>query len=262
MFMKICTWNCRYGLTPEKAAHICQAGYNADIYVIQEYDMLNNKPINEIEKHLGQLQDKYGDGREYGANAESGGDLGLALFSNTYQIERIYSNTIPYRYVVPYKVTCKETNESFTCIHVWTKIAGPKANQKQDYIMQVIGALEDPTYNKLLIPEDNKALWIGDFNSSMQLKNEIDKNNHTRFLENMKKYGLVSAYHTNRQKKHGEEDQFTFIGTYRNGQQRFFNDYIFYHHDRFKCKTVTIGRFNTFSFFSDHCPVLAELQLL
>ncbi len=260
--MKICTWNCRYGLTPEKAAHICQAGYNADIYAIQEYDMLNNKPINEIEKHLGQLQDKYGDGREYGANAESGGDLGLALFSNTYQIERIYSNTIPYRYVVPYKVTCKETNESFTCIHVWTKIAGPKANQKQDYIMQVIGALEDPTYNKLLIPEDNKALWIGDFNSSMQLKNEIDKNNHTRFLENMKKYGLVSAYHTNRQKKHGEEDQFTFIGTYRNGQQRFFNDYIFYHHDRFKCKTVTIGRFNTFSFFSDHCPVLAELQLL
>lgn len=260
--MKICTWNCRYGLTPEKAAHICQAGYNADIYAIQEYDMLNNKPINEIEKHLGQLQDKYGNGREYGANAESGGDLGLALFSNTYQIERIYSNTIPYRYVVPYKVTCKETNESFTCIHVWTKIAGPKANQKQDYIMQVIGALEDPTYNKLLIPEDNKALWIGDFNSSMQLKNEIDKNNHTRFLENMKKYGLVSAYHTNRQKKHGEEDQFTFIGTYRNGQQRFFNDYIFYHHDRFKCKTVTIGRFNTFSFFSDHCPVLAELQLL
>ena len=260
--MKICTWNCRYGLTPEKAAHICQAGYNADIYAIQEYDMLNNKPINKIEQHLGQLQDKYGDGREYGANAESGGDLGLALFSNTYQIERIYSNTIPYRYVVPYKVTCKETNESFTCIHVWTKIAGPKANQKQDYIMQVIGALEDPTYNKLLIPEDNKALWIGDFNSSMQLKNEIDKNNHTRFLENMKKYGLVSAYHTNRQKKHGEEDQFTFIGTYRNGQQRFFNDYIFYHHDRFKCKTVTIGRFNTFSFFSDHCPVLAELQLL
>ena len=260
--MKICTWNCRYGLTPEKAAHICQAGYNADIYAIQEYDMLNNKPINEIEKHLGQLQDKYGDGREYGANAESGGDLGLALFSNTYQIERIYSNTIPYRYVVPYKVTCKETNESFTLIHVWTKIADLETNQKQDYIMQVIGALENPTYNKLLIPEDNKALWIGDFNSSMQLKNEIDKNNHTRFLETMKKYGLVSAYHTNRQKKHGKEDRFTFISTYRNGQQRFFNDYIFYHHDRFKCKTVTIGRFNTFSFFSDHCPVLAELQLL
>mgnify|MGYP000058649083 CR=1 FL=1 len=63
--MKICTWNCRYGLTPEKAAHICQAGYNADIYAIQEYDMLNNKPIPEIEKCLGQLQDKYGDGKEY-----------------------------------------------------------------------------------------------------------------------------------------------------------------------------------------------------
>ncbi|WP_432999621.1 endonuclease/exonuclease/phosphatase family protein [Treponema vincentii] len=199
--MKICTWNCRYGLTLEKAAYLCQAGYNADIYAIQEYDMRNNKPIHEIEKHLGQLQDKYGDGREYRDNAESGGDLGLALFSNTYRIERIYSNTIPYRYVVPYKVTCKETNESFMLIHVWTKIADLKANQKQDYIMQVIGALENPTYNKLLIPEDNKALWIGDFNSSMQLKNEIDKNNHTRFLETMKKYGLVSAYHTNRQKK-------------------------------------------------------------
>ena len=121
--MKICTWNCRYGLTPEKAAHLCKEGYNADIYAIQEYDMRNNKPIHEIEKHLGQLQDKYGDGREYRDNAESGGDLGLALFSNTYRIERIYSNTIPYRYVVPYKVTCKGTNESFTLIHVWTKIA-------------------------------------------------------------------------------------------------------------------------------------------
>ena len=133
--MKICTWNCRYGLTFEKAAYLCQAGYNADIYAIQEYDMRNNKPIHEIEKHLGQLQDKYGDGREYKDNAESGGDLGLALFSNTYRIERIYSNTIPYRYVVPYKVTCKETNESFTLIHVWTKIADLEANQKQDYIM-------------------------------------------------------------------------------------------------------------------------------
>lgn len=58
--MKICTWNCRYGLTLEKATYLCQAGYNADIYAIQEYDMRNNKPIHEIEKHLGQLQDKYG----------------------------------------------------------------------------------------------------------------------------------------------------------------------------------------------------------
>jgi len=260
--MKICTWNCRYGLTPEKAAHLCKAGYNADIYAIQEYDMLNNKPINEIEKHLGQLQDKYGDGQEYKHNDKSGGDLGLALFSNTYRIERIYGNTVPYRYVVPYKVTSKDTNESFTLVHVWTKIAGQEANQKQDYIMQVTGALEDPTYSKSLIPEDNKVLWIGDFNSSMQLKDEADKNNHAIFLENMEKLGLVSAYHTDRQKKHGEEEQFTFIGTYKNGQQMFFNDYIFYHHDGFKCETVRIGLFNTFRAFSDHCPVLAELQLL
>ena len=260
--MKICTWNCRYGLTPEKAAHLCKEGYNADIYAIQEYDMLNNKPISEIEKCLGQLQDKYGDGQEYKHNDKSGGNLGVALFSNTYRIERIYGNTVPYRDVVPYKVTSKDTNESFTLVHVWTKIAGQEANQKQDYIMQVTGAIEDPTYSKSLIPEDNKVLWIGDFNSSMQLKDEADKNNHAVFLENMEKLGLVSAYHTDRQKKHGEEDQFTFIGTYRNGQQMFVNDYIFYHHDRFKCETVRIGLFNTFRAFSDHCPVLAELQLL
>ena len=185
--MKICTWNCRYGLTPEKAAHLCKEGYNADIYAIQEYDMLNNKPISEIEKCLGQLQDKYGDGQEYKHNDKSGGDLGVALFSNTYRIERIYGNTVPYRYVVPYKVTSKDTNESFTLVHVWTKIAGQEANQKQDYIMQVTGAIEDPTYSKSLIPEDNKVLWIGDFNSSMQLKDEADKNNHAVFLENMEK---------------------------------------------------------------------------
>ena len=208
------------------------------------------------------MQDKYGDGQEYKHNDKSGGDLGVALFSNTYRIERIYGNTVPYRYVVPYKVTSKDTNESFTLVHVWTKIAGPEANQKQDYIMQVTGAIEDSTYSKSLIPEDNKVLWIGDFNSSMQLKDEADKNNHAVFLENMEKLDLVSAYHTDRQKKHGEEDQFTFIGTYRNGQQRFFNDYIFYHHDQFKCETVRIGLFNTFRAFSDHCPVLAELQLL
>jgi len=91
------------------------------------------KAMQELQPRMKQLQDKYGDGREYRDNAESGGDLGLALFSNTYRIERIYSNTIPYRYVVPYKVTCKETNESFTLIHVWTKIADLEANQKQDY---------------------------------------------------------------------------------------------------------------------------------
>lgn len=260
--MKICTWNCRYGLTLEKAIHLCEAGYNADIYAIQEYDMQSNKDISEIEKYLGKLQDKYGDGKEYKLNSESGRDLGLALFSNAYRIERIHCNTVPYRYVVPYKVIRKDTNESFTLVHVWTKIAGKTVNQKTDYIMQVINALEDIDYNKSIIPEDNKVLWVGDFNSSMQLNDETDKSNHKIFLCKMKKLGLVSAYHNDRNKEHGKENQFTFIGTYRNGQKTFFNDYIFYNCGRFKCEEVTIGRFNTFSFFSDHCPVCAELQLL
>lgn len=86
--MKIVSWNCHMGLKNEKVSKLLnnENFVDADIYAIQECEEKDITP--EIEKSLGKLQDSwYGDHKEY--EWYHRGDLGIALFSNKYKIERI-----------------------------------------------------------------------------------------------------------------------------------------------------------------------------
>ena len=113
---------------------------DADIYAIQECEEKDITP--EIEKSLGKLQDSwYEDHKEY--EWYHRGDLGIALFSNKYKIERIKKGEERFRYVVPYKVTDKETLETFILVHIWTKTKDREQNQNEDYLMFVLNAVKD-----------------------------------------------------------------------------------------------------------------------
>ena len=263
MNLKIVSWNCHYGLTDEKVDKLLEKNdfVDADIYAIQECEEKNISA--SIESKLGSIQDNwYGDHKEY--EWYHNGDLGIALFSNKYQIERVNKNKEPYRYVIPYKVTDKKTSESFNLIHIWTKTKDREQNYKEDYFMFVLNAIADAEYSKYLFPNDGKVIWAGDFNWSAQLKSNFAKSKFSEFELKIKNK-LESAYHMHTGIKLGEESVRTFFDKKSNS---FFNDYIFYGTNGFNINNAVIGSRDGWNlsecrkeFLSDHCPIMAELSL-
>ena len=260
--MKIVSWNCHMGLTIDKVHKLLndENFADADIYAIQECEEKDITP--EIEKSLGKLQDSwYGDHKEYEWYHK--GDLGIALFSNKYKIERIHEGEELFRYVVPYKVTDMETLETFTLVHIWTKTKDREQNQNEDYLMFVLNAMKDPEYSQYLFPADNKVIWTGDFNWSAQLTSSFAKKKFKEFEQGISEK-LSSAYHEINNKALGEERVGTFFNT-----KAYFNDYIFVGKNAFEIKQVCIGAKQNWNnkicystFGSDHCPIMTEVNLV
>lgn len=75
----------------------------------------------------------------------------------------------------------------------------------KDYIQQVIRACEDDSLKSILFPKVNNAIWLGDFNSSLQLRQEKYKNLHQHFLDIMESCGYKSAWHLYNNVEHGKE---------------------------------------------------------
>ena len=258
--MKIVSWNCRYGLTKEKITALFAAEYKADLYAIQE--VTNNEDTLADFKDLGENQDLYGDHKEFEWNDKKGGDLGIAIFSKKYKIERISGNWNKYRYVVPYSICRANGEEICKVIHIWTKTADKNLNDSEDYIQQVIHACEDDSLKSILFPENKKAIWLGDFNSSLQLSQKRYKALHEKFLKIMDKHGYKSAWHLANHVEHGKErpNNRTFFQQYITTNS-FFNDYIFINPDVCSLKKSSVAHFKQFIGISDHCPIMAELEL-
>ncbi len=261
--MKIVSWNCHMGLTIDKV-HKLQKDENfadADIYAIQECEEKDITP--EIENSLGKLQDSwYGDHKEYEWYHK--GDLGIALFSNKYKIERIYKGEERFRYVVPYKVTDKVSLDTFTLVHIWTKTKDRAQNQNEDYLMFVLNAMKDPEYSQYLFPADNKVIWLGDFNWSAQLTSSFAKKKFKEFEQGISEK-LSSAYHEFNNLALGEEDIRTFFDT---RSRAYFNDYIFVGKNAFEIESAIVGSKDNWlhsecndRYGSDHCPVMVHLAL-
>jgi hypothetical protein len=89
--MKIVSWNCRYGFTPEKVQAI--GVYDADILVIQECR----------EKDWEQEKSKWPSNDFYCDRIDS--DLGIAVFSKKYTVTRGSNFDKGSRYVIPYTIT-------------------------------------------------------------------------------------------------------------------------------------------------------------
>lgn len=151
----------------------------------------------------------------------------------------------------------------FRIIHIWTKTADKNPNDNEDYIQQVIHACEDDSLKSILFPESNNAIWLGDFNSSLQLRQEKYKNLHQQFLDIMENRGYKSAWHLYNNVEHGKErtEDRTFYQKYRNKIKSYFNDYIFVNPNAFDVKKSSVANSNQFAGLSDHCPIMAEVEL-
>lgn len=250
--MKIVSWNCHYGLDSEKFGKIMANStfVDADVYAFQE--VLENDFINIPDFEKGceyKYRHWYGDHREYGdcrLPNRNEGDLGIALISKTYKIQRFDQGRIKFRYVVPYILT--KDNEKFILIHVWTK------GEPYGYIKPIYDALE---YYKEQFENEGieKIVMLGDFNFGIKFRDERSEKELAAIEEKINKLsgGLSRS------------DKFENCETFRwdKNKEYYFNDCIYTKNIKMKDDDIEIGNKEDWieSNLSDHCPIMAELEI-
>lgn len=238
--MKIVTWNCKEGLTPEKARKVADWA-KADVYFIQEVE--ENNACKEVEEALGQMRHWYGDHKEYDAYGK--GDLGIAIFSKEWTAKRINKGTERFRYVVPYAVTKKDGSEKFVAFHVWTKkdsfYAESRFHGYSDIFMDAM--LSYSRFRPRLFSEPFIAL--GDFNFGGRTDFGGGKDRDAFDKE------IADACHTIRLPKDKPP-----LATYQDETTVHPND-CFYISPQWNASDPVLGA----DCGSDHLPVMAELTL-
>lgn len=242
--MKIVSWNCRYGLTDEKMDSLKKFCNNVDVYALQEV-----KENDVINRDYFKYRHWYGDHAEFGdchVPRANTGDLGIAIFSNTYKIERIDEGRERFRYVLPYKLM--NDKEEFILINIWTK------SFPEYYSESIIPALQ--YYKEYL--KGKPIVMIGDFNFGrtiddiffVEFDDEVNKiSNLSKPIECIKKQN-TDTYYSFDSKKYYFNDCLYFtkhwnLIAYKVGNR---DEWI-------RIKNPNIKK------FSDHCPIMAELEL-
>ena len=231
--MKIVSWNCRNGLTEEKANIILKEYPDTDIFVIQECreQDINAFKIDWKYKHwLGDDKEKFS-------------DLGIAVFSKGYDLEFIDTLNREFRYVVPYKLTVN--NKLIVLVAVWTK---PIPYYYDENVTKAI------SYYKDLFLED--AIIIGDFNTGYSEKH---KKRYSDLCENLNGFKNCALGKT-------EEFKETFFSYRMNSL--YLNDFCFVSESLYaNTKVIKIhddwGK-NQYGQKcwngSDHCPIMVEFD--
>ena len=241
--MKIVSWNCRYGLNEEKANIILELYPDTDIFVIQEC----KKSDIDIFRDNWKFKNWYGDDQDIKSN------LGIAIFSKSYEVEFTEVFNRKYRYVVPYKVILnKETEKSFIIFAVWTK-SEKGGNYKYDE--NVTKAINSPEYKELL---KGDVIIIGDFNTGYR---EEYRKRYSDLCKNLKGFKNCTL---GKPKELNE----TFY-SYRE-RKLFLNDFCFVSENLYSnLKSTEIHDaweensygHKSWQGLSDHCPISVEFDL-
>jgi len=232
--MRIVSWNCRNGFTFDTTGTFYKpkaiSFYNADILVIQECKEDDfNKVKNEWSLNSS-LSDFYID-------KEETSNLGVAVFSNKYEIARDESFKKENRYVIPYNIYGAE--KPFVLYAVWTK----KPPRDSNYLAPVYNVLKE------IQESTDPIIFIGDFNTG-----SIQGANNACWYEDLydafARKGFINC-------ANGQE----WVPTFFRGNKSWLDDHCFASAD-FQDKVISfgIGNYDYWRNYSDHCPIIIDFN--
>lgn len=237
--MKIIEWNSQ-GAFRKKNEKILSL--NPDILIISECE-------NEEKLKFGKLTPEPNDFFWYGDNPNKG--IGIFSYSD-YKFELLKEFNPKFRYIIPIKVTGKNT--SFVLFAIWAM--DNKENREARYIGQIWLAIN--YYSDLLL-NDNTIL-IGDFNSNKIWDYKDRIGNHTDVVNKLKEKRIISLYHEKMELEHGNEKHPTFY-MYRKVEKPYHIDYCFASEEIINSGfDLSIGKVNDWIELSDHTPITVKIN--
>jgi exonuclease III len=232
--MKIISWNCHYGLNLQKYLEIIK--YDPEILVIQEITKNDFDFVKSMWKNKNWYNDDLNDDES---------KLGVAIFSNDYEIAFTDIFNRKYRYVIPYVVSNSEYK--FTLFSVWIKPV------EKNYVKPFEEAIDYYKNKKML---DDNSIVIGDFNTFSKKDNGrlrileeklnpmINCTKDTQFLDTATYYDAKYGYGT---------DDFCFVS--KDIKDNYEIDINI--PDEWDEKKDKNRHWNG---LSDHCPIIIELR--
>ena len=243
--MKIVTWNCNWAFRGKfkKALEL-----DGDIYIVQECEnpkLVKSKDFKDYED--------YNTYMKFTKNHKWIGDnknKGLGIFVNTLKTseQQIKIEILPCNNNLDYFILCR-VNEKFNLLGAWCHKGTIKG---LEYIGQMWKYLEDNA------SELSETLIVGDFNSNAIWDFRHKGHSHSDVVDILSKIGLVSYYHSQEKENHGEEKKATFY-RWKKHNKSYHIDYFFGKSEW--VKSLEIGEFADWIKFSDHMPLIAEINI-
>ena len=232
--MKIVTWNCN-GAFRKKFEHLSHI--NADIYVIQECE--------DPEKCKDQSYKNWASNFLWIGNNKNSG---LGVYAKEgFLLKKLDWESAGLQSFIPFTI-----NNEFIVLAVWTKQANSPTFQ---YIGQMWKYLQ-AHQSKL---SSSKSIICGDFNSNTCWDKGDRWWNHTDVVNDLIKIDIHSIYHSLNKLEQGKEVRPTFY-LHRKLEKSYHIDYAFASSSLLPSANLEIGKFNEWISFSDHMPVIFEVD--
>ncbi len=136
---------------------------------------------------------------------------------------------------------------------VWACVGTRRAEAYIGQVHRLLDTIERKSHSAF-------AIVLGDFNSNSIWDHQHRTNSHSDAVERFRKLGFTSAYHEYFQGAQGAERHPTYWHT-KNRSKPFHIDYVFLSGEFLpKLKRVAVGRSNHWLPFSDHAPLIVELD--
>jgi len=235
--VRVISWNCQGGYR-NKIDKILEL--NPDIVIIQECESLDS--LRSFCKEKIPLKSFW-----FGGFYPHKG-LGV-FFYKDYQILSM-ENDISIEFIVPMKIM---NNFEFYLFAIWA-MAPMGKDKGKSYTYQI----EKTITKHEGILRNNLSILIGDYNTP-NIEKPVEK---TGFMvvEEFKKLEVFSAYHEYFKKGYGEHNHYTFY-QHKKTEFKHMLDYCFASRSIVeKISKVEIGKYEDWIEYSDHCPLIVEID--
>ena len=145
------------------------------------------------------------------------------------------------------------SNFDFYLFPIWA-MAPIGKDKGRSYTYQIEKTIKK--YTDIL--KSNAAILIGDYNTP-NIEVPVEKTKF-RVVESFKKLEIHSAYHEYFKKSYGKHDHYTFY-QHKNAEFKHMLDYCFASKSIIKkISKVEIGKYEDWTEFSDHCPLIIDID--